>query len=137
VTVVDANIIIYAITESEQTGLARRLLEHTPDVVVPLLWRSECLSALVVLARAHRIAVDDAFGAFAAAWEVFHPREQEVDYRLAMRAAIERKISAYDAQYLALAMQLECRLVTNDRNLAARCGDHAVLFEEASAATGE
>lgn len=135
-TVIDANIIIYAITESEQTALARNLLERTPDVVVPVLWRSECLSALVVLARNGRIVASDAPGAFIAAWEIFHPRERDVDYELAMRVALERSISAYDAQYLALAMQLECHLVTNDRKLADRCGDVALLLKEAST-TGE
>lgn len=132
-TVIDANVVVYAITSSERTEMTRAFLSRCGEVAVPVLWRSECLSALVVLVRAGRLDAATAIDAFAAARTAFQTSEHEVDYSLAFRLAVERQISAYDAQYVALASRLGAKLVTNDREIATRCPDIAVLLDEAGA----
>ncbi|HUX20750.1 MAG TPA: type II toxin-antitoxin system VapC family toxin [Spirochaetia bacterium] len=136
-TVVDANIIVYAITTSERTEEARTLLSSCGEIAVPILWRSECLSALVVLARTGRLERRSALSAFAAARQAFQSSEREVDYSLAFELALEHGISAYDAQYVALAAKLRAKLVTNDRGLASRCPEIAVLLDEETTDKGE
>ena len=49
--------------------------------------------------------------------ELFGSREQSVDRESALVLAAENRISAYDAQYVALARQLQTVCVTEDRRL--------------------
>ena len=45
------------------------------------------------------------------------PREQSVDMESALVLAVENRISAYDAQYIALAQKLQTLCVTEDQRL--------------------
>src|SRR6266851_633245 len=68
--------------------------------------------------RAGRLC-DDRGGpkALAAGHRAARSREQSVDMELALALATENRISAYDAQYVALARQLQTVCVTEDQRL--------------------
>ena len=130
--VVDANVIVYAITVCDLTAIARSVIEHAEGVIVPRLWRHECANALVVLSRSGLLSSKDASKVFAGALEAFIGREREVDPRLTLREALSSGLSAYDSEYVALARGLECRLVTNDGRILKAVPDTALSLSAAA-----
>jgi len=117
--VVDANVIIKWHVEEIHSGAAKRLLDdnapelHVPDLLYPevanILWkkvRRGDLTADQGRTIARLIAI--------APLEV-HPSAPLMEAAYEIAIATER--SAYDSLYVALAMQLDCRLVTADEKL--------------------
>ena len=128
--VVDANVIVYATIASEKTPLARRLRRLDPLWSVPSLCRHELASAL----SSHIRHGDLSEGAIPAAWDAFFSaiagNEHDVHLQSAVRLAVERGISAYDAQYAVLARELNAPLVTEDKRLRSRCPDETRSMQE-------
>lgn len=112
--VVDANVVAYAFLEGDKTPLARALKERDPDWRVPRVWREEFANVLAVQVQAGRLKREQARGLLVAALDVLLPGESETDPGAAFELAMAKGISAYDAQYLALADTLGARLVTED-----------------------
>ena len=129
--VVDANVIVYAITVCDLTAIARSVIEHAEGVNVPRLWRHECANALVVLSRSGFMSSEDASQVFAGALDAFIGKEREVDPRLTLREALSTGLSAYDSEYVALARGLGCRLVTNDGRILKAVPDLALSLSTA------
>lgn len=115
--VVDTNILVYAIVQLPQTALAQQVAAMDPDWVVPPLWRFEFTSAVTTLVRGSALATTQAEAAINAAEQLTAGREMRVDQTAAFRAAIAFNLSAYDAQYVALAQQLKTRCVTADARM--------------------
>lgn len=115
--VVDVNVVAYFLIEGEKTGSARDLLRRDPDWRLPALWRHEYLNVLATYAREGGATVAEARTLWRRAVELFGAREQGVDMESALVLATENRISAYDAQYIALARQLQTVCVTEDRRL--------------------
>jgi predicted nucleic acid-binding protein len=117
VIVVDVNVVAYFLVEGEKTTAARDLLRREPDWRLPALWRHEYLNVLVTFAREGGATAAEAQMLWRRAVELFGPREQTVDMEAALVLATENRISAYDAQYIALARQLRTVCITEDRRL--------------------
>jgi len=117
VIVVDVNVVAYFLVEGEKTAVARDLLHRDPDWRLPALWRHEYLNVLAMFAREGGATVAEARTLWRRAVELFGPREQSVDMELALVLATENRISAYDAQYIALARQLQTVCITEDQRL--------------------
>ena len=115
--VVDVNVVAYFLVEGDKTAVARDLLHRDPDWRLPALWRHEYLNVLATFAREGGATVVEARTLWRRAVELFGPREQTVDMELALALATENRISAYDAQYIALARQLQTVCITEDRRL--------------------
>ena len=115
--VVDVNVVAYFLVDGEKTAVARDLLHHDPDWRLPALWRHEYLNVLATFAREGGATVAEARTLWRRAVELFGPREQRVDMELALVLATENRISAYDAQYIALARQLQTVCITEDQRL--------------------
>lgn len=135
--VVDANLIVYAITETDMTEAARAVVESAEGVAVPALWQSECANALVGLTRRGYLDIETALEMYRDARAVFAPRETQVNREAAIRVADERRLSAYDAEYLVLAQELGCKLVTNDRRLVEAAPETAVDLQTAQGGIDE
>jgi predicted nucleic acid-binding protein len=127
--VADASVIFPFVFELETSGPVRELHAKDPDWRYPPLWRQEFSSALLKYVRAGRCETGLANQTFEKALRFFGGHEAEVDDRLALRLALDLGLSAYDAQYLALAQQLGAVLVTADKALARRCGGRAVMVD--------
>ena len=130
--VVDANVIVYAITVCDLTAISRSVIEHAEGVIVPRLWRHDCANALVVLSRSELISSEDATQVFSEALDAFIGREREVDPRLTLREALSSGLSVYDSEYVALARGLGCRLVTNDGRILTAVPDVALSLSAAA-----
>lgn len=123
--VADANVIVYALTEGEHTEAAREALEAADGVAVPTLWRLEVANALLLIGRHGLLTAEQVKAVFANAVETFASREHDVPPTAAVRIALETSLSAYDAEYVALARELGCGLVTNDARVIREAPDVA------------
>ena len=115
--VVDVNIVAYFLIEGEKTSSARDLLRRDPDWRLPVLWRHEYLNVLATFARKGGATIAEAQSLWRRGIELLGPREQSVDMESALVLATENRISAYDAQYIALAQKLQTICVTEDQRL--------------------
>jgi len=117
VIVVDANVIAYFFIEGDKTAGARDLMRRDPDWGLPALWRHEYLNVLATFVREGGATIAEAQRLWRQGIELLGSREQSVDMELALALATENRISAYDAQYVALARQLQTVCVTEDQRL--------------------
>lgn len=124
--VVDTNVITYALIEGDQTALALQVRQVDPQWVVPPLWRHEFLNVLATFTRHEILDLTQATRVWQNALRRLQRAERTMDMPVALRLAVEHKISAYDAQYLALARSLGVPCVTEDRQLLKKFPDLAV-----------
>ena len=115
--VVDVNIVAYFLIEGEKTAAARELMRRDPDWRLPALWRHEYLNVLATFVREGGATVAEARMLWQRGVELLGPREQSADMESALVIATENRVSAYDAQYIALARQLRTVCVTEDQRL--------------------
>ncbi len=115
--VVDVNVVAYFFINGEKTALARELLRREPDWRLPALWRHEYLNVLATFVRQGGAAIAEGQMLWRRGIELLGPREEGVEMESALVLAAEHRISAYDAQYIALARQLKTLCVTEDQRL--------------------
>ncbi len=115
--VVDVNVVVYLLTETPQCELARDLRENDRQWLVPPLWRHEMLNVLATLARQDVLDAPSALTVWRNALDLVGNSERTPDMERALSLAIDHGISAYDAQYVALAESLGVSFVTEDKKL--------------------
>ncbi len=112
--VVDANILAYYYLPGQFTTAARAVMRKDPDWVAPLLWRSELRSVLTGYLRREELNLHDVRRIQSEAEDLMCDNEYEVDSASVLDLAYRCDCSAYDCEYVALALQLGTRLVTMD-----------------------
>lgn len=132
--VADTNLVSYLLIEGEHTDAVRRVWDKDSDWVLPPLWRSEFLNVLATVHRADVISRDQAMLAWERAKPLFGPGEVEPLGEEVLNIAIERGVSAYDAQFVAVAEKLGLDLVTADKRICKRCPHVAISIESFLAA---
>lgn len=115
--VVDTNVIAYFFIDGEKTEQARNVRRRDPHWCAPALWRHEYLNVLATYVREGGAALDDARALWRQSLDLLASAEQDVDMEAALTLTTQHRISAYDAQYVALARQLQIVCVTEDRRL--------------------
>ena len=115
--VVDVNVVAYCFIAGERTAQAREVLRRDPDWRLPALWRHEYLNVLATFVRQGGATIDEARVVWRRTVELVGAREHGVDMEAALALASEHRLSAYDAQYLVLARQLQTICVTEDKRL--------------------
>jgi len=128
--VVDTNVLVYAIVQLPQTAFARQVATVDPDWVVPPLWHFEFTSAVTTLVHGLALSASQAEAAINYAEQLTAGREMSVDQVAVFRAAIAFNLSAYDAQYVALAEMLKIRCVTADARIVRNAPAVAVSISE-------
>lgn len=128
--VADTNLISYLLIEGDYTDLARAVWVRDPEWAMPPLWRSEFLNVLVIANRAGVLDADHASLLWRRSNIFLNATELEPDGEKVLEIAIENGLSAYDAQFVAVAAELNVPLVTADKRILARCGDRAVSLQE-------
>jgi len=128
--VVDANILVYLIIEGDWSEAALRLQAKDPDWRTSPLWEYEFGNALTLMILKKHLTATKAAQYFQRAKTNFGPFETQADSDLALQIAAEKKISFYDAQYLALAQELGVPLVTEDQALRKAAGKTAVSLRD-------
>jgi len=115
--VADINLIVYLLSDTPQHSSAVELFQRDPDWRVPPLWRHEMHNVIATLTRHRVLEEQEAFTLWRNAVDLFVPREVLPDAERALSLSIHNKVSAYDAQYVALAERLKIPLITEDKKL--------------------
>lgn len=115
--VVDTNVIAYLYLPSEYTAAAEALLERDPDWAAPILWRSEFRNILAGCMRRKALTFDQACSLQQEAESLLEGSEFEVDSLAVLELVRGSDCSAYDCEFVALAMKLDTQLVTMDGKL--------------------
>ena len=115
--VVDANIIAYLHLVGEFTDRAEALLKKDPEWAAPLLWQSEFRNLLAGYMRRKTLTFEETCELQAEAESLMAGGEHEVDSQSVLELVRESECSAYDCEYVALAMRLGVKLVTADGKL--------------------
>ena len=115
--VVDSNVVAYLYLPGELTAEAEALLERDPDWAVPVLWRSEFRNILAGYLRRKAITFDQACSLQDEAERLLVGSEFEVDSQAVLELVRDSNCSAYDCEFIALAIKLNTKMVTEDKKL--------------------
>jgi predicted nucleic acid-binding protein len=119
VLIVDTNVLAYLLIEGDHTAAARLLHRRDED------WRSEAFimieftNVLTASIAARRMNLVLAQRFLADATSLLHGKLALIPHDSVLSLAVQYRVTAYDARFLALAQQLDCRLVTEDAKLRA------------------
>ena len=123
--VVDSNILAYLYLPGDFTEQAEMLLGEDPDWVAPSLWRSEFRNILAGYMRRGTLTFEQAYATQLEAEALLSAKEYDVDSLAVLELVRKSDCSAYDCEFVALAMKLQTRLATMDKKLlgfAPACG---------------
>lgn len=115
--VVDSNVLAYLYLPGEHTARAEALLKREPEWAAPLLWRSEFRNILAGYMRRETITFAQAAALQREAEGLLAGSEFEVDSLSVLELVRNSDCSAYDCEFIALAVKLKTKLVTMDRKL--------------------
>ena len=125
--VVDSNLIAYLLIPGDRNEEAESVLQKDSEWVAPLLWRSEFRNILTLYMRHSGMSLLLAEQTMAKAEKLFAEREYSVISSEVLALTHERTLSAYDAEYITLAMNFGVPLVTIDKKLLREVSDIAML----------
>ena len=129
--VVDSNVIAYLYLPGEHTAAAEALLQRDAQWASPLLWRSEFRNILAGYMRRKDISFDQAISLQEEAEGLLAGNEFDVESQAVLQLVRDSDCSAYDCEFVALAMQLDARLITMDKNLLRAFPSRAVALSAA------
>ena len=115
--VVDSNIVAYLYLPGGHSAAAEALLTNDPEWVAPILWRSELRNVLATCMRTERLTLEQATAVQNEAEGLLEGAEFEVDSSTVLQLAHDSQCSAYDCEFVALAMMLDCKLATMDKKI--------------------
>ena len=115
--VVDSNVVAYLWVNGPLTAIARSVREKDPDWHLPTFWRSEMRSILAGYLRDGTLSAAQIAGIMSAAEASAAGQEHVVPSRAVFEIVGESNLSAYDAEFVALAEALDVPLVTADQRV--------------------
>ena len=115
--VVDSNVLAYLYLPGEYTAAAEALLEQDSDWAAPILWRSEFRNILAGYLRRKTITFEQANSLQREAESLLEGAEFEVESPAVLELVRDSDCSAYDCEFIALAMKLDTKLITMDKKL--------------------
>jgi predicted nucleic acid-binding protein len=126
--VVDSNVLAYLYLPGEHTVAAEALLQRDPDWASPILWRSEFRNILAGYVRHKDISFEQAVSLQSEAESLLAGCEFEIESRTVLELVRDSDCSAYDCEFIALAMKLNTKLVTMDKKLLRAFPNRAVAL---------
>ncbi|MBU1361668.1 MAG: type II toxin-antitoxin system VapC family toxin [Gammaproteobacteria bacterium] len=115
--VVDSNVLAYLYLPGEFTDAAEALLIEDSHWAAPVLWRSEFRNILAGYMRRKSITIEQANELQAEAESLLDGAEYEVESSAVFELVRNSDCSAYDCEFVALALELGTKLVTMDKKL--------------------
>lgn len=115
--VVDSNVLAYLYLPGEHTAAAEALLEKDSDWAAPVLWRSEFRNILAGYMRRKTLTLAQACELQSEAEGLLLGSEFEVDSEAVLELVRDSDCSAYDCEFIALAIKLDTTLFTMDKKL--------------------
>jgi predicted nucleic acid-binding protein len=123
--VVDTNVLAYFLLPYEFSAAADALFKREPDWAAPILWRSEFRNLLTGELRRKNLSFDEIVKVQGEAEAMLAGHEHEVDSRRVLELVRDSNCSAYDCEFVALAIQLGVKVVTMDAKLIKAFPQHA------------
>jgi predicted nucleic acid-binding protein len=117
VIVVDSNVVVARNLEHEGSALAREVERRDPGWIVPPLWRYEFQNVLVKALWAQRLSVAAALEVWAKASAAIGENEGVPNPVRVLELSARHHVTAYDASFVALALDLGVQCVTEDAEL--------------------
>lgn len=115
--VVDSNVLAYLYLPGEYTAAAETLLAQDSDWAAPILWRSEFRNILAGYLRRKALTFEQANSLQREAESLLEGAEFEVEFLAVLELVRDSGCSAYDCEFIALAMKLDTTLITMDKKL--------------------
>ena len=109
--------------------MAERVFLADSNWAAPLLWRSEFLNVLTLYMRQEDMPLKQAKTTMERAEQLLAGREYTIPASEILQLTSESVLSAYDAEFVALAEQLDVLLVTNDNKILREASPRAVSLE--------
>lgn len=115
--VVDTNVISYLYFPSNETELVEKLYQKDPVWSVPFLWRSEFRKVATLYLRKGILAYEAVKDAAHHAEELLWGYEEMVESEEVFPIILKSGCSAYDCEFVALAIRLNTYLITYDKKI--------------------
>ena len=131
--VVDTNLLAYAVLPGSRTDAALTVARRDPDWLAPGLWRWELKNVLATAMRVEGMRLASALAAFGVAERLVTDADVEASAEECLRLAARGGVSAYDAEFVFVAEELDLPLVTADRRLAKAFPGRTVSLEDFAA----
>jgi predicted nucleic acid-binding protein len=129
--VVDSNVLAYLYLPGEHTAAAEALLEQDSDWAAPILWRSEFRNILAGYMRRKAITFEQAYSLQREAESLLEGAEFEVESLAVLELVRDSDCSAYDCEFIALAVRLDTIMVTMDKKLLRAFPKRAIALSAA------
>lgn len=129
--VVDTNIIAYLLLPYEYSPQADALYKRDPDWAAPIFWRSEFRNLLAGYLRRTTLTFDEVVKVQAEAEALLAGNEHEVDSRRVLELVRDSDCTAYDCEFVAIAMLLGVKLVTMDKKRLEAFPKHTIPLSAA------
>lgn len=129
--VVDTNVVAYLYLPGELTARAEALLQRDSDWAAPVLWRSEFRNVLAGYMRRRLLSFEQAREIQNEAERLLAGSEFEVDSPAVLELVRDCDCSAYDCEFVVLAMKLDTKVITMDSKLLRAFPEHAVALTAA------
>jgi len=131
VIVVDTNILAYRWLPGSRNAEADALLARDSDWCAPLLWRSEFRNILAGFMRRSALSLADAERTMGMAWKSLRGGEHAVGDAEVLALVDRSRCTAYDCEFVALALALKRPLVTDDQVILGAFPDIAISLADA------
>ena len=128
--VADVNLVAYLLISGEHTDEARAVLRRDAVWAFPYLWRSEFRNILAMHMQHRGMSLSDASLLWDHAASLARHHEYSVDPQAVLGLVARQSLTAYDAEYVALANHLDVPLVTFDQKLRSTAADRAISVKK-------
>ena len=127
--VVDTNVIHYCWVRGQNTEIAQAVRQKDPEWHAPILWRSELRNLLTTYLRRGMLTRAQIVGILSIADQALAEREHIISDGLVLDVIASSTLTAYDAEFVALATALSVPLVTADKGVLKAFPERALTME--------
>lgn len=124
--VIDTNIIAHFWLPSDHTELCEKLFQWDPDWIAPVLWKSEFRNVVLLYMRNKLIDLPEALQITEKVENQMKEREFHVNSAQVYSLANKSDCSSYDCEFISLAVELDIKLITLDKQIQRSFPEHAV-----------
>jgi predicted nucleic acid-binding protein len=128
--VVDSNIVAARNLTSSLTSEAKQVEEKDPIWIVPVLWRYEFQNILASAIKGKQIKPEQALNVWERVLNILIENEYEPSVSKVDDLVAQYEITAYDGQFIAVALEMEIQCVTEDRELQEKFPGIAISMKE-------
>jgi predicted nucleic acid-binding protein len=131
VIAVDTNVIAYLCLRGDFAAQAEAWLRADREWVAPMIWRSEFRNILAGYLRRKQLSFEAMREIQREAQALLIGDEHEVDSQRVLELVRDSDCSAYDCEFVSVAMRLGVKLLTADKKILNAVPEHTVAFSAA------